>query len=97
MSEDNPTAETKPDPLSVLEARVTALDERLTSLDRSTLKIARYLKSLVAALEAKGIEIVAEPEGGFGLPDTPEGRDEADQIDDMDTPDTIGGLDDEED
>jgi hypothetical protein len=93
----DPTAEAKPDPLSVLERRVAALEKRLSSLERSTLKIARYLKSLVDALEAKGIGIVAEPEGGFGLPDTAEGRDEADQIDDMDTPDTVGGLDDDED
>ena len=75
-----------------LAARIAVLEARQIKIEDTLRVILGIIRKVTAHLDIP----IDEPEGGFGLEDTPEDRDEADQVDDMDTPDTVGGLDDDE-
>jgi hypothetical protein len=75
-----------------LAARVAVLEARQLKIEDTLRVLLGIIRKMTDHL---GIPM-DEPEGGLGLEDSPEGKDEADQVDDMDTPDTVGGLDDDE-
>ncbi len=83
MSEEKPEAPPSPeDRLTALEARVTALEEKLSSLFRSSLKMAKMVKSLA---EERGM-ITGSEEGGFkeDAPTVEGQKDVNDQLDWLD-------------
>jgi hypothetical protein len=76
-------------PTPSLEDRVKALEETIESMGQATINLSKLIKSIAGKV---GMEI-EEGEGGFGLPNTPEGRATANQVDDED----VYSLDDEDD